>query len=53
MFELYPEDTIISADTVVVYEGEVLGKPKDEADAYRMLKMLSGNLHEVYTGFVF
>lgn len=50
VFELYPEDTIISADTVVVYEGEVLGKPKDEADAYRMLKMLSGNLHEVYTG---
>ncbi|MBQ3221006.1 MAG: septum formation protein Maf [Clostridia bacterium] len=41
---------VLGADTVVALEGEVLGKPKDEADAARMLKMLSGRAHEVYTG---
>ncbi|MDY0210358.1 MAG: Maf family protein [Acholeplasma sp.] len=50
VFDLHNEDIIIAADTVVVYEGDVLGKPVDEDDAYRMLKMLSGNHHEVYTG---
>ncbi len=42
---------IITADTIVVLEGEILGKPKDETDAARMLKKLSGNKHYVYTGF--
>ena len=41
---------VVGSDTVVVFENEVLGKPKDEADAKRMLKMLSGNTHQVYTG---
>ncbi len=41
---------IIGADTVVAYDGQILGKPKDEADAKRMLSMLSGNTHSVYTG---
>lgn len=46
-----PQDMfVIGADTVVAYEGNILGKPKDEADAKRMLAMLSGNVHEVYTG---
>ena len=45
-----PEDTVIAADTIVVCSGQVLGKPKDEADAYRMLKMLSGADHQVMTG---
>ena len=41
---------VLGADTVVAQDGEVLGKPKDEADAARMLKSLSGRTHEVYTG---
>ncbi|MPQ42499.1 Maf-like protein [Clostridium tarantellae] len=45
------ESIIISADTVVVHEGRVLGKPKNEEEAYSMLKALSGNTHKVYSGF--
>lgn len=42
---------IISADTIVTLDGEILGKPKDEADAYEMLSALGGRVHEVYTGY--
>ena len=51
-----PQDMlVIGADTVVAAENEsgnseILGKPNDEADAYRMLAMLSGKVHSVYTG---
>ena len=41
---------IIGSDTIVVCGEEVLGKPSDEADAARMLRMLSGRTHQVYTG---
>lgn len=41
---------IISADTVVFYNNEILGKPRDEADAARMLRALSGSTHQVCTG---
>lgn len=41
---------VIGADTVVAHEGTILGKPKDEEDAYRMIKNLQGKTHEVYTG---
>lgn len=41
---------VIGADTVVVLDGKVLGKPADEADAERMLAELSGCTHQVYTG---
>lgn len=44
------EDTVIGSDTVVAIDGKILGKPIDEADAFRMLKMLSGKTHTVYTG---
>ena len=42
---------VIAADTVVVWNGEVLGKPADQADARRMLGELSGRTHRVYTGY--
>ena len=41
---------IIGADTAVAFEDEILGKPKDERDAYRMISMLQGKRHKVYTG---
>ncbi len=41
---------VIGADTVVACDGEIIGKPKDIRDAARMLNMLSGRAHEVYTG---
>ena len=44
------EDTVIAADTVVVCEGRVLGKPKSEAEAVEMLRLLSGRDHQVMTG---
>ena len=44
---------VIGADTVVACGGEILGKPKDAEDAMRMLRMLSGRSHEVYTGVTF
>lgn len=47
----YKDALIISADTIVTLDGEVLGKPKDEEDAFRMLSALSGREHEVYTGY--
>lgn len=42
---------IIGADTVVVYDRSVLGKPKDKTEAIQMLKTLNGNTHQVITGF--
>jgi len=43
-------DMVVAADTIVSQDGEILGKPKDEADACRMLRELSGRTHVVYTG---
>jgi septum formation protein len=45
-----PQDVVLGADTVVVVDGQLLGKPSDAADAARMLRMLSGRKHEVITG---
>lgn len=44
------EITVIGADTIVVYRDEILGKPKDNAEAYDMLSMLADRTHQVYTG---
>ena len=44
------DDVVIAADTIVVCDGQVLGKPKDTADAARMLRLLSGRDHQVMTG---
>lgn len=41
---------VIGADTVVALHGQILGKPKDEKDAFRMLSKLQGSTHQVYTG---
>jgi septum formation protein len=43
-------DVVLAADTVVVIDGQILGKPRDPADALRMLEMLSGREHQVLTG---
>jgi septum formation protein len=45
-----PQDVVLGADTVVVIDGQILGKPTDPADATRMLRMLSGREHQVITG---
>lgn len=45
-------DTVIAADTLVVCDGEFMGKPKDREDAKRMLLKLSGKKHSVFTGYV-
>ena len=45
-----PEDVVIAADTIVVCDGQILGKPKDSQDACRMLRLLSGRDHQVMTG---
>jgi septum formation protein len=48
--KVFPNAVILAADTVVFAQGNVLGKPRDVADAARMLQMLSNTWHEVYTG---
>lgn len=45
-----PDSTVLGADTTVVINGEIIGKPVDTADARRMIALLSGNWHEVLTG---
>jgi septum formation protein len=46
----HPGKPVLGADTIVVVEGEILGKPRDEGDARRMLHLLSGRTHQVTTG---
>ena len=50
VWRLRPEDVVLGADTVVVVDGTILGKPADADDAARMLRMLSGRVHQVITG---
>ncbi|HUN55917.1 MAG TPA: Maf family protein [Smithella sp.] len=47
----YPEAWVLGADTIVVIDGMILGKPKNQTQAKKMLKRLSGREHKVFTGF--
>ena len=47
----FPDKWVIAADTIVVLKGKVLGKPKDERDAFNMLRTLRGKWHKVITGY--
>lgn len=44
------DETVLGADTVVVLDNKILGKPRDREDAFNMLKQLSGRVHSVFTG---
>jgi septum formation protein len=50
VFQSRPEDCVLGADTIVVVDDMVLGKPRDAGDAARMLRLLSGRTHAVITG---
>lgn len=50
VFAMRPEAKVLGADTTVTIDGEILGKPVDQADALRMLRLLSGRVHDVHTG---
>ena len=47
---LRPQETILAADTIVAFDGKILGKPQNKEDAFQMLKALSGHSHSVFTG---
>ena len=47
----HPNEVVISADTIVVIDNMIIGKPVDEKDAIRILKLLSGRTHVVYTAY--
>ena len=51
--ELRSDELLITADTIVWLDNQMLGKPQDEEDACRMLRQLSGRTHQVYTGVTF
>jgi septum formation protein len=50
VFRRRPNDFVLGADTIVIVDGEILGKPRDSADAVRMWRVLSGRTHQVITG---
>ncbi|MFZ1134310.1 MAG: Maf family protein [Candidatus Korobacteraceae bacterium] len=50
IFERHPDNVVLGADTIVVVDEHLLEKPRDEQDAARMLRLLSGRAHEVITG---
>jgi septum formation protein len=51
--QLQPNDILITSDTIVWHQGQCLGKPKDDADAFQMLQSLSDTTHEVITSVCF
>jgi septum formation protein len=50
VFRQRADDFVLGADTIVIVDAEILGKPRDAADAVRMLRLLSGRRHQVTTG---
>lgn len=50
VFSRFPDCFVLGADTVVAFEGKILGKPKDKEEARKTLRLLSGRTHSVYTG---
>ena len=50
VYDAHPNCCVVGSDTIVVLGGEIIGKPADEADAFRILSSLSGQTHTVYTG---
>jgi len=50
VWRMRPRDMVLGADTIVVVDGAILGKPVDGDDAARMLRLLSGRVHQVITG---
>jgi septum formation protein len=50
VFQSHPQVDVLGADTIVVIDGAILGKPRDAGDAARMLRLLSGRTHAVITG---
>ncbi len=50
VFRQRPDDFILGADTIVVVDEKILGKPRDDSDAFSMLRLLSGRTHQVMTG---
>lgn len=50
LLDMYPDKVILTADTIVEIEGDILGKPKDEFEAIEMLNRLNDKKHRVYTG---
>src|SRR5580700_5546045 len=50
VFRIRPQECVLGADTIVVIDDMVLGKPRDAGDAGRMLRLLSGRTHAVITG---
>ena len=48
-FDLKPNEILITADTLVWFDGEVLGKPQSKEEAYLMIQKLSGQIHQVFT----
>ncbi|WGS65988.1 Maf family protein [Marinitoga aeolica] len=51
--KIFEDELLITADTIVVFDNEILGKPKNKTDAMNMLKKLSGKKHDVITGITF
>jgi septum formation protein len=50
VFRRRPQDFVLGADTIVIVDGQILGKPRDAGDAARMLRLLAGRTHQVITG---